>query len=81
MVKDTSNSHCYVIPVGTNKTAGRELRNFLKSYDGREADVHLAGVYKVKLLPGVIADTSFLPPEAGAECSDFSWLSVIGESK
>lgn len=81
MIKNKEQGNCYVVPVGTNKTAGQELGNFVKGYHGQEINVQQGKSYTVNLLPGVIEDTSFLPPEAQAECSSFQWLTVVDKGK
>jgi hypothetical protein len=80
-VKDVDDGRCYVIPVGSNRTAGHELRNFVKNYDGQEIDAQQQTTYRADVLPGAIEDTSFLPPDAKAACDSFHWLSIVGEGK
>jgi hypothetical protein len=79
VIRDQENGFCYVVPVGSNRTAGQEMKTFVKGYTGQEVDVHEGQSYKVDVLPGAIQDRSFLPPEADQKCSDYYWLAVVGE--
>jgi hypothetical protein len=79
IAKDVNTGECYVIPVGTNKAQGRQMKSFIQQYSGEELELRVGAMYKTMMLPGAITDTSFIPEEANEECSVYHWLSIVGE--